>query len=127
MGKLQETLNKQRELQERLGYDFAALTKEERTALIKEFSIHVNQELNEMLYELPHFKPWKDYSNMSRAEYKAAINKARKEMIDFQHFVNNIYLLLGMNEDMIHDMYMDKNKENHQRQDEGYTHDKQYR
>jgi len=124
---LEEMLRKQEELQERLGYDFSSMTQEEITAYIKEFSIHLTQELHEMLYVLPYFKPWKDYRAMTVEEYEASMKEARKEFIDLFHFVLNIALALNMSGKDIYDMYMTKNKENHKRQDEGYTHDKSYR
>lgn len=125
--KLQEMLDKQSSLQKRLGTDIDKLTAEEAVKFIKEHSIHATQELHEMLYELPFFKGWKDYSNMTNEEIHNAFDNARKEFIDYMHFNNNIALALGLNEDDIYELYMNKNKENHQRQDEGYTHDKQYR
>ncbi len=124
---LEEMLRKQEELQERLGYDFSSMTQEEITAYIKEFSIHLTQELHEMLYVLPHFKPWKDYRAMTVEECEASMEEAKKEFIDLFHFVLNIALALNMSGKDIYDMYMTKNKENHKRQDEGYTHDKSYR
>lgn len=124
---LDKMLQKQKELQERLGYDFGSMTREEITAYIKEFSIHLTQELHETLYSLPYFKPWKDYSAMTIEEYEADMEEARKEFIDMFHFVLNIALALGMSDKDIYDMYMAKNEENHRRQDEGYTHDKSYR
>lgn len=127
MDKLQEMLMLQNALQQRLGYNFAGMSYEERVELIKEFSIHANQEMNEMLYELPFFKPWKDYSGMTLEEIEAAFDKARKEFIDFWHFILNIALLLNMFSDDIYKEYVAKNAENHRRQDEGYTHDKIYR
>lgn len=127
MGKLQEMLDKQNDLQKRLGTDIDSLHYEQKTAFIKEHSLHVGQEINEMLYELPYFKPWKDYSGMSLNDKYAAVLKAREEYIDFLHFAFNIGLALGFDENMIYGMYMNKNEENHRRQDEGYTHDKQYR
>jgi dimeric dUTPase (all-alpha-NTP-PPase superfamily) len=124
---LDKMLQKQKELQERLGYDFGSMTREEITAYIKEFSIHLTQELHEMLYSLPYFKPWKDYSAMTVEEYETSMEEARKEFIDVFHFMLNIALALGMSDKDIYDMYMEKNKENHKRQDEGYTYDKSYR
>lgn len=124
---LDRMLQKQKELQERLGYDFSSMTQEEITAYIKEFSIHLTQELHEMLYVLPYFKPWKDYSAMTVEEYEAGMEEARKEFIDMFHFVLNIALALDMSDKDIYYMYMEKNEENHKRQDEGYTHDKSYR
>ncbi len=124
---LDKMLQKQEELQKRLGYDFCSMAQEEITAYIKEFSIHLTQELHEMLYLLPHFKPWKDYSAMTVEEYETGMEEARKEFIDMFHFILNIALALGISGKDIYDMYMKKNKENHKRQDEGYTHDKSYR
>ncbi len=124
---LEEMLRKQKELQERLGYDFSSMTQEEIIAYIKEFSIHLTQELHEMLYALPYFKPWKDYKAMTTEEYENSINNARKEFIDMFHFMLNVALALDMSGKDIYNMYMAKNKENHKRQDEGYTHDKSYR
>lgn len=124
---LDKMLQKQKELQERLGYDFSRMTQKEITAYIKEFSIHLTQELHEMLYVLPYFKPWKDYSTMTAEEYEAGMEEARKEFIDIFHFMLNIALALNMSDKDIYNMYMAKNKENHKRQDEGYTHDKSYR
>lgn len=127
MSQLQKMLNLQNSLQERLGYNIDEMDAEERTRFIKEFSIHINQEINEMLYELPYFKPWKDYSNMDSVAIADAFNKARYEFIDAWHFILNIALALGFSEDELYDSYYAKNIENHKRQDEGYTHDKLYR
>lgn len=124
---LQEMLDKQNKLQERLGYDIGSMHDEERSAFIKENSIHLTQELHELLYEIPHFKPWKDYSGMSLFDLYESWYKASKELIDMLHFFLNICLALGLNADNLYDMYIAKNKENHRRQDEGYTYDKSYR
>jgi len=124
---LDKMLQKQKELQERLGYDIDGMDTEDRAAYIKEFSIHLTQELHELLYEIPFFKKWKTYSNMSEEEINASWAAAKKEYIDMLHFMLNIGLALGFSAEEMHDMYMSKNKENHKRQDEGYTHDKSYR
>ena len=120
-------MDKQLELQERLGYDIDGMDTEDRADYIKEFSIHLTQELHELLYEIPFFKKWKNYSNMTEEEINTSWAAAKKEYIDMLHFMLNIGLALGLSAKEIHDMYMDKNKENHERQDEGYTHDKSYR
>lgn len=120
MGKLQEMLNKQRALQDRLKYDIDGMDAKERTAFIKEFSIHLNQEINEMLYELAYFKPWKDYENLTVHQHEFCISQAREEFIDAFHFMLNIALALGLDEDEMFKQYCDKNSINHKRQDEGY-------
>lgn len=125
--KLDSMMNMQRGFQKRLGADFDTMTLQERVAFIKEHSIHLNQEINEMLYELPYFKPWKDYSGMSDDELTDGFEKACVELIDAWHFFMNIALALGLEPDEFYNIYVAKNKENHRRQDEGYTADKSYR
>lgn len=127
MDRLNTMLGMQKSFQKRLGTDFNSMGFEDATAFIKEHSIHLNQEVNEMLYELPFFKPWKDYSAMTVDEQQKAFEKAKMECIDAWHFFMNIMLALGFTADTFYDMYMAKNKENHRRQDDGYTADKSYR
>lgn len=125
--KLEAMMEKQREFQMRLNPDFNNMSVEQRVAFIKEHSIHLNQEVNEMLYELPYFKPWKDYSNMSNEDIEVAWEKAMMECVDAWHFFMNIMIALGFSAAIFHEMYMAKNQENHRRQDEGYTADKSYK
>lgn len=122
MVKMQKTLQ-----ETAMGYDFDNMSSQDRTAYIKEMSIHINQELNELLYELPFFKPWKDYSNMTDAEIADAFTKASKEFIDLVHFMLNVGIALNMTSSTMFTEYYMKNKENYERQLEGYTHDKRYR
>ena len=127
MEKLEHMLDMQQTFQERLGADFSNMSVKDRVAFIKEHSLHLNQEINEMLYELPYFKPWKDYSGLTEADECAAMDKARMECVDAWHFFMNIMLALGFQPESFYEMYLAKNKENHRRQDEGYTVDKSYR
>lgn len=127
MDKLTHMMQLQRTFQERLGTDFDNMTTQERVAFIKEHSIHLNQEINEMLYELPYFKPWKDYSSVTEADETYALVKAKVELIDAWHFFMNIALALGMDADEFHHIYAAKNAENHRRQDAGYTADVSYK
>jgi dimeric dUTPase (all-alpha-NTP-PPase superfamily) len=99
----------------------------ESVAFIKEMSIHLNQEVNEALYELPWFKPWKNYKNMTEVEVYEAFNRFREEMIDAWHFFMNIMLAGGITAEMLHGAYLAKNAENYERQKRGYTHDVSYR
>ena len=128
MNQFATMLEMQKALQKRLGTDFNSFGYDgEATAFIKEHSIHLNQEINEMLYELPFFKPWKDYSNMSLEDRVKAFTKAKMECVDAWHFFMNIILALGFTSDEFYDMYMAKNKENFRRQDAGYTSDVSYK
>lgn len=127
MHKLEEMMALQETFQKRLDPNFNNMTVKERVAFIKEHSIHLNQEVNEMLYELPYFKPWKDYSGLTEPVEEVMLHKARMELIDAWHFFMNMALALGFTPEMFYNMYMAKNKENHRRQDDGYTAEKSYR
>lgn len=124
---LNSMMNKQKELQNRLGTDFDALTPEERAAFMRNHFVYLDQELQEALYEVPHFKLWKDYSKMTEEEYAAAWGKVKMELVDSFHFFMNMLLCTGMTAEELFTMYMQKNAENHRRQDAGYTHDVSYK
>ena len=127
MYKLEEMMEVQEAFQKRLDPNFSKMSVEQRVAFIKEHSIHLNQEVNEMLYELPYFKPWKDYSGLMSNQVNDMFEKAQMELIDAWHFFMNMAIALGMTPEKFYQMYMAKNQENHRRQDEGYTADKSYR
>lgn len=135
MDNLTEMLAQQNKWQNDLGYDFNAMSVEERVAYAKEMSIHMTQELHESLYELPFFKPWKNYSALTSFEQAfdegfegyCMLRKAKDEVVDMWHFFMNYMLALGMTADDLYTGYKEKNAENYARQEEGYTHDKSYR
>lgn len=118
---LQGMLDTQRKLQERLKSLPDMDKPKSRTAYIKEMSIHVNQEMNEMLYELPWFKPWSQkYKDWNDYKVNSQYQKAREEFIDVFTFLLNIGLALGFDAEMWEKMYYAKNKINHKRQDGNY-------
>ena len=120
-------MNKQRELQERLGYDFSKMTEAERAEFMRNHRGYLEDEVAEALYEMPGYKTWKDYSGMSDEAKEIAWAKVRMELIDALHFFINLLLDAGFTADEVFKMYMMKNAENHRRQDEGYTADVSYR
>ena len=129
---MQDMLNHQLEFQQRMYPELRDTPLDQmpvdwRTAYIKEHSIHLTQELHEMLYELPLFKPWKDYSGMTYCEIMAKLDKAKEELIDTWHFFMNIALALGFTAETFKQAYLDKHHINNVRQDEGYTFDKSFR
>jgi dimeric dUTPase (all-alpha-NTP-PPase superfamily) len=69
-------------------------------------------ELMEVLRETP-WKPWKKQQSWN-------IHKIREELIDVLHFFVNLCLAAGIGSNQLHKMYLDKNKINNKRQDEGY-------
>ena len=124
---MEKMLEMQKELQGYLGFDFEEMSIEERVAFIKEHSIHLNQEINEALYELPYFKPWKDYSKITDDEVVKGLVAYKEELVDAFHFFMNMMLAIDFTADEFEAMYMSKNKENIERQRRGYTHDVSYR
>ncbi len=127
MDMLKEIMGKQLELQTRLGTDFANMDYAERAQFMRNHRGYMEDEIAEALYEMPNYKMWKDYSNMSEEAHQVAWQKVRMELIDALHFFVNLMLCAGMTAEEVHYMYMAKNKENHRRQDDGYTSDVSYR
>ena len=72
----------------------------------------LESELDELQNETG-WKPWATSRHVN-------IDAARSEWIDAWHFMMNIALALGMDEEMILNMYMAKLKKNIARQDAGY-------
>lgn len=127
MNKLELIMQKQRELQERLGFNFSDMTPQQCAEYMRDNRGYLEDEVAEALYEMPFYKSWKDYSNMSEGEMLAAWQRVRMELVDSLHFFVNLLLCAGFSADELFDMYMAKNKENHRRQDTGYAADVSYR
>lgn len=123
---MKEMLEMQAKLQEFLGADFDSMDMEERAQFAKNHYTYLVQELNEALYELPFFKEWKNYDNMTVDEMAAALKRYKAELVDAFHFFMNLMLVYDMSFDELKSSYIEKNKENFERQKRGYTHDVQY-
>lgn len=117
MDLLKEIFEKQKILQERLGYDFDAMTDKERAAYIKEYTQHADHELHEMLAEIPFFKSWKKYTDKPELN-EACWEVAQEEFIDALHFFVNIALGLRFDAELLYCMFVDKNDVNHGRQED---------
>ena len=124
---LDTMMEMQRNLQARLGTNFADLNEVERAQFMRNHRGYLEDELAEALYEMPNYKLWKDYSNMSPEACEGAWQKVRMELIDAFHFFMNLLLCAGMTAEEVFSMYTMKNKENFERQDRGYTADVSYR
>lgn len=119
---LETMLNLQNSFQRRVDPRCNSGDLKERAAFIRDHFVYLDQELQEMLYEVPYFKHWKDYSKMTNEELEAAYTKAKEELVDAWHFFMNLMLGLGMSADELYDGYLIKNKENIRRQEDGYDH-----
>lgn len=118
---LEHMLEMQKEFQDRVDPRYDSDLKE-RAAFLRDHFVFCDQELQEMLYEVPFFKHWKSYSNMTDEEIVEAFSKAKDELIDAWHFFMNLSIGLGMDAEEFYQRYLDKHKENIRRQDEGYDH-----
>lgn len=121
MNKLQKVLDTQTELQNRLGNNIKEMTEQQKTAYVKNNVFFVTEELHEMTRELPYVKEWKDYSQLSGEDIARRKELAQEEFIDVFTFLMNIALTLELTADEIYDLYFQKNKVNHERQDNGYV------
>ena len=120
-------MNMQKDFQERLGVDFTNMTDKERAAFMRDHRGYLEDEVAEALYEMPYYKSWKNYESMTDAEKAEAWSKVRMELVDALHFFTNLLLAAGFTPEMLYNMYVHKNLENHRRQDAGYTADVSYR
>lgn len=121
MNKLQKVLDTQTELQNRLGNNIKEMTEQQKTAYVKNNVFFVTEELHEMTRELPYVKEWKDYSQLSGEDIARRKELAQEEFIDVFTFLMNVALTLELTADEIYDLYFQKNKVNHKRQDNGYV------
>ena len=122
MNELEYMFRMQKAFQDRVDQRYKSIDLKERAAFLRDHFVFCNQEMQEMLYEIPFFKHWKDYSKMTDEEIKEAYDKAKEEIVDAWHFFINIMLGLGMTAEELFTRYLDKHKENIRRQNKGYDH-----
>jgi len=120
MNELEYMFKMQKAFQDRVDQRYKSTDLKERAAFLRDHFVFCNQEMQEMLYEIPFFKHWKDYSKMTDEEIEETYDKAKEEIVDAWHFFINIMLGLGMTAEELFTRYLDKHKENIRRQDEGY-------
>lgn len=122
MKTLQFLLDSQLKFQKYMGYDLDSMDLKERAKYIKEQMLWAQDELHEMLHEIPFAKDWSSkYSKWDQEKFETQIKLSKEEYIDFLHFAINVGLALGFrNEAEIINMYIDKNKINYERQETGY-------
>jgi hypothetical protein len=104
-------------LQQRLGYNFEAMSLEEVIEYIKLNILACTDELHEALNETS-WKPW------TKGERKILRDRYVGELVDAQHFLFNLMIVMGMGPNELLERYLDKNARNHQRQEDGYTGEK---
>ncbi len=119
--KLEEMWQKQAELLRRLEPGWTEWSPRRRVEFIKDLTLHLQIECAEMLQELPYLKAWKEYGIVDESHCNYRFAKARNEFVDMLHFLLEIGIVLGFTPSELFYMYKFKNKENHERQDNGYA------
>ncbi|MDG0860361.1 dUTPase [Staphylococcus equorum] len=121
MNGLKEIIESQTKFQSYMGHNFKNMTKKERAVYVKENMLWTIDELSEMLHELPYAKTWSSkYDRWSSQEHDDQIRLTKEEYIDSLHFLINIGIGLGMDDEEIITMYREKNKVNYERQENNY-------
>lgn len=121
MSELKIIMNKQLELQKDLGFDVEDMALLQKAKYIKENILWANNELNEMLHEIPFAKDWsKKYYSWDKEKVEEQLRLSKEEYIDAFHFFINIALALGISPKEILEMYLEKNEINIERQKNGY-------
>jgi len=118
--KLDEIFKKQYDLQTRLGtFDKINQSPSMRQQFINQMILGIQEEAVEIMRESPYKNPeyvpfgWKKGQEGNNEKFK-------DEIADLVHFVVNLCLVSGMDSNELHNRYMNKNKENHERQDRNY-------
>lgn len=116
--KLNELFNKQIVLQERFkNIPFKSFQSQQEFININ--ILAATDELYEALRETAWKNPdyiksgWKKHQEFNQDNFQ-------KELIDLWHFVINLTIASGMNAEQLYNNFLEKNKENHERQDKGY-------
>lgn len=109
---LVEATRLQLELQQKMGYDFTAMTIDEQIEYIKWNSVALASELSEALNEVG-WKPWAASRYIDRERYVG-------EMIDVSKFFLNMLLVVGVTPQEFLQRFRGKTLVNHKRLEDGY-------
>lgn len=111
---LRELWRMQKALNERIGVNMDALSPEEKTRWILNYTRAMTQEIAELNDSVP-WKWWAKYQKFDE-------QNARVEVVDLFHFLISTAQVLGMSADDVFNAYIKKNAVNVQRQESGYAH-----
>lgn len=103
----------QAELNRRIGVDTTALPEDRQPEWILNFCRALQQETAELVDSVP-WKWWARYQTYDR-------QNARVEIVDLFHFLISLAQIVGLSARDVHDLYMQKNRRNFERQESGYT------
>jgi dimeric dUTPase (all-alpha-NTP-PPase superfamily) len=110
---LRELFRMQHALNQRIGVNTDAMTEEEKTKWLLNYTRAMQQEMAELTDSVP-WKWWAKYQKFDE-------QNARVEVVDLFHFLISMAQVLGMSADDVFAAYVKKNEVNLKRQDSGYT------
>jgi len=110
---LTELFEMQDKLNCRIGVDWRGMSEEDQQKWVLNYCRAMTQEIAELTDSVP-WKWWAKYQEYDQ-------QNARVEVVDLFHFLISLALVLGMSAEDVHNLYMQKNKVNFERQDSGYT------
>ena len=110
---LQAMFDMQMKLNQRIGVDPPSMDQEEQTKWVLNYCRATSQELAELTDSVP-WKWWAKYQEFD-------LQNARVEVVDLFHFIISLGQVLGMDAADSHNLYMQKNRVNFERQDSGYN------
>jgi dimeric dUTPase (all-alpha-NTP-PPase superfamily) len=110
---LQAMFDMQMKLNQRIGVDPPSMDQDEQIKWVLNYCRATSQELAELTDSVP-WKWWAKYQEFD-------LQNARVEVVDLFHFIISLGQVLGMDAADIHNLYMQKNKVNFERQDSGYS------
>ena len=111
--KLEEIFRLQEALNKRIGVDTTAMTEEEKTKWILNYTRAMSQEMAELIDSVS-WKWWAKYQKFDE-------QNARVEIVDLFHFLVSMAQVLGMTADDIFAAYQQKHEVNLKRQESGYA------
>ncbi len=103
----------QADLNRRIGVELEALSEEQKTEWVLNYTRAMQQELAELTDSVP-WKWWAKYQTFDE-------QNAKVEVVDLFHFLVSLAQVLGMSAEDVYDAYVKKNKVNHERQESGYA------
>lgn len=111
--KLAAMFASQADLNRRIGVDTTAIPNDEQPEWVLNYCRALSQETAELIDSVP-WKWWARYQEYDK-------QNARVEIVDMFHFLISLAQVVGMSAEDVHDIYMQKNKLNFERQESGYT------
>ena len=111
--RLEDMFEKQAALNERIGLRYTELDDKGR----QEWLLNYCRAMTQEIAELTDCVPWKWWAKYQEFD----LQNARVEIVDLFHFLISAAEVLGLSARDVHDLYLQKNKVNFERQDQGYA------